>query len=173
LARAGWPPPAVLVANLPYNAATPILLQAIEEPKTIDRAIVMVQKEVARRVVAAAGEEGYGYLTVRVAARAKGRILFDLPPSAFRPRPKVVSSLLEIRPREDPLDPALREHVLTLASLAFRSRRKTLANALSSRGGRRRWEEALAHRGLDARVRGEELSLEDFAALAQGTSPSR
>jgi 16S rRNA (adenine1518-N6/adenine1519-N6)-dimethyltransferase len=167
LADAGWLPPAVLLANLPYNVATPLLLAAAEEPDTIDRAVVTVQREVARRFVASPGEEGYGYLSVRVAARARGRILFDLPPSAFRPRPKVVSSVLELRPRPDPLDPALRDRVLPLASLAFRSRRKTLANALASLGGRRRWEEALAQLGFDPRVRGESLWLEDFVALAK------
>ena len=166
LERAGWAPPAVLLANLPYNVATPILLAAIEEPTAINRAVVTVQREVARRFVARPGEEGYGYLSVRVAAGATGRILFDLPPSAFRPRPKVVSSVVEIRPRPDRLDSAVLGRVLEVASFAFRSRRKTLANALSPLGGRGRWEEALARRGLDPRVRGEELSLEDFVALA-------
>jgi 16S rRNA (adenine1518-N6/adenine1519-N6)-dimethyltransferase len=166
LGKAGWEPPAVLLANLPYNVATPILLAAIEEPGTIDRALVTVQREVAQRFIARPGEDGYGYLSVRAAASARGRILFDLPPSAFRPRPKVVSSVLELRPRRDPLDPAVRTRLLEVASLAFRSRRKTLVNALSSMGGRSRWEEALADRGLDRRVRGENLSLEDFVALA-------
>jgi 16S rRNA (adenine1518-N6/adenine1519-N6)-dimethyltransferase len=167
LERAGWEPPAILLANLPYNVATPILLAALEEPGTIDRTVVTVQREVARRFVARPGEEGYGYLSVRAAAAATGRVLFDLPPSAFRPRPKVVSSVLEMRPRRDRLDPVVRRQVLEVASLAFRSRRKTLVNALSSLGGRGRWEEALVGRGLDPRVRGENLSLDDFVALAR------
>jgi 16S rRNA (adenine1518-N6/adenine1519-N6)-dimethyltransferase len=172
LEKAGWKPPAVLLANLPYNVATPILLAAIEEPGAIDRAVVTVQREVARRFIALPGEDGYGYLSVRTAASARGRILFDLPPSAFRPRPKVVSSVLELCPRRDPLDPAVRTRLLKMASLAFRSRRKTLVNALSPMGGRSRWQEALANRGLDPRVRGENLSLEDFVALARPAGSS-
>jgi 16S rRNA (adenine1518-N6/adenine1519-N6)-dimethyltransferase len=172
LAQAGFSPPAVLVANLPYNVATPILLAAIEEPRAIERAVVTVQREVARRLVAKPGTKDYGYLTVRVATAARARVLFDLAPGAFRPRPKVVSSVVELERREDPLAPGLRDRVLRVASLAFRSRRKTLANALAPMGGRTRWEAALAQRGLDTRVRGEELSLEDFIAMAQVGPPS-
>lgn len=158
--------PAVLVANLPYNVATPILSAAIAEPGAIARCVATVQKEVAQRFAAKPGSEHYGYLSVRTAAWARARILFDLPPGAFRPRPKVTSSVLELTPREDPLDPATRDRILTLASLAFRSRRKTAANALASEGGRASWEAALAAAGLDPRARAENLSLEDYATLA-------
>ena len=99
LAQAGHDGPAVLVANLPYNVATRILSAALEQPETIRRAVATVQAEVARRFLAVPGQEGYGYLSVRTAARATGRILFDLPPAAFRPRPKVRSSVLELTPR--------------------------------------------------------------------------
>jgi 16S rRNA (adenine1518-N6/adenine1519-N6)-dimethyltransferase len=167
LEEAGLDGPAVLVANLPYNAATPILLAAVEEPRAVHRAVATVQREVARRFTAKPGDEGYGYLSVRVAAYARARVLFDLPPSAFRPRPKVVSSVLELRPLEEPIGPALRDRALSLASLAFQFRRKTLANALARLGERGRWEAALERQGLNPRARGEELSLEDYAAVAQ------
>jgi 16S rRNA (adenine1518-N6/adenine1519-N6)-dimethyltransferase len=93
-------------------------------------------------------------------------VLFDLPPSFFRPRPKVVSSVLELTPRTPPLDPVLRHRAVALASLAFRSRRKTLGNALASEAPRARWEECLRDLGKSPSARAEELSLEDFLALA-------
>lgn len=166
LAGAGLTAPAVLVANLPYNVATAILTRALEEPESISRIVATVQREVARRFVARAGSEHYGYLSVRAAAFARGRILFDLPPGAFRPRPKVESSVLELTPLEAPLGPVRRGRALGLASLGFRARRKTLANALASAAPRETWEKALAEIGQDARVRAEELSIEDYLALA-------
>lgn len=163
----GWPGPAVLLANLPYNVATPILSRAVEESGAISRAVATVQREVARRFAARAGDEDYGFLSVRAAAFARARILFDLPPSAFRPRPKVVSSVFELSPRTPRLEPALRTRALALASLGFQSRRKTLANALSAAGPRGAWAEALDAIGRGARARAEELSLEDFLELAR------
>jgi 16S rRNA (adenine1518-N6/adenine1519-N6)-dimethyltransferase len=155
------------VANLPYNAATPILFAALESGGRLRRAVATVQREVARRFVARPGQEGYGYLSVRAAALAEGRILFDLPPGAFRPRPKVTSSVLELVPKPEPAEPDLVRRALTLASLGFNARRKTLANALSSAAPRGSWESALAQLGKSPRVRAEELSLDDFLALAR------
>ncbi len=167
LAGFGWEGPAVLIGNLPYNAATPILSRAIEEPQAISRAVATVQREVARRFAAGPGAAEYGYLSVRAAAFARPRLLFDLPPSAFRPRPRVVSSVLELSPRTPALDPILRRRALGLASLGFRSRRKTLANALRAAGPRTVWEEALTAIGKSAKARAEELSLEDYLELAR------
>ncbi|HKD16383.1 MAG TPA: 16S rRNA (adenine(1518)-N(6)/adenine(1519)-N(6))-dimethyltransferase RsmA [Thermoanaerobaculia bacterium] len=171
LDAASCPAPAVLVANLPYNVATPILTAAIESPETIRRSVATVQREVARRFVARPGEDGYGYLSVRVAAHATGRVLFDLPPGAFRPRPKVWSSVLELEPRADAPDPGLVRRALCLASLGFNARRKTLGNALASAGPRSDWEERLAGLGRGPRTRAEELSLDDFLFLARDWRP--
>ncbi len=168
LAAAGCDGPATLVANLPYNAATPILAAAIEAPETIRRVVATVQREVARRFIARPGDDAYGYLSVRAAAYASGRILFDLPPGAFRPRPKVVSSVLELTPRLEPIEPGQRRRALALASLGFNARRKTLANALSPAAPRAHWERALEALGKSTQARAEELSLEDFLALARG-----
>jgi len=168
LAAAGAAGPALLVGNLPYNVATPILTSALEAPAVIRRAVATVQREVARRFLAKPGEDAYGYLSVRTAARATGRILFDLPPGAFRPRPKVHSSVLELVPRPDVAEPELLRRALCLASLGFNARRKTLPNALSSAAPRAEWEEALTRLGKDPRVRAEELGLDDFLALARG-----
>jgi 16S rRNA (adenine1518-N6/adenine1519-N6)-dimethyltransferase len=171
LEAAGHPGPAVLVANLPYNVATPILVAAIEAPEVIRRSVATVQREVARRFVARPGDEAYGYLSVRAAAHATGRVLFDLPPGAFRPRPKVFSSVLELVPRAAALDPELVRRALCLASLGFNARRKTLGNALSSAGPRAEWERALEAIGKTSRARAEELGLEDFLALARDWRP--
>jgi 16S rRNA (adenine1518-N6/adenine1519-N6)-dimethyltransferase len=167
LALAGWEGPAVFVANLPYNAATPILLAALQEPDAITRAVVTVQREVGRRLCARPGSDAYGYLSVSTAAFARARILFDLPPGAFRPRPKVTSSVVELVPRSPAIEVGLRERAIGLASLGFRSRRKTLANALSTAGARADWERALAAIGKEPRVRAEELSLDDYLKLAE------
>ena len=162
---------ALLVANLPYNVATPILVAAIEDRATIRRSVATVQREVARRFVARPGSDDYGYLSVRCAAHATGRILFDLPPGAFRPRPKVMSSVLELTPLAQALDADLVRRALCLASLGFNARRKTLANALSSAAPRARWESGLAALGRAPMARAEELSLEDFLALARDWRP--
>jgi 16S rRNA (adenine1518-N6/adenine1519-N6)-dimethyltransferase len=167
LAEANLPGPAVLVANLPYNAATPILTRALEEPEAISRIVATIQREVAERFLARPGSDAYGYLSVRTAALARGRILFDIPPGAFRPRPKVVSSVLELTPLARALAPALLKRALLLASLGFRLRRKTLPNALTALAPRETWEQALAAIGKGPKVRAEELSFEDYASLAE------
>ena len=171
LSAGDCPGEALLVANLPYNVATPILTAAIEARGAIRRSVATVQREVARRFVARPGDEAYGYLSVRAAAHATGRILFDLPPAAFRPRPKVMSSVLELSPREAPLDPELLRRALCLASLGFNARRKTLANALASAGPRAAWEQALEALGKTPRARAEELALNDYLVLARGWRP--
>ncbi len=169
LAAAGVAGDAVMVANLPYNAATPILFAALEAGGVIRRIVATVQREVARRFVSKPGDDGYGYLSVRAAAFSTGRILFDLPPGAFRPPPKVVSSVLELTPRSSSssAEPELVRRALTLASLGFNARRKTLPNALSSAATRMHWEAALTALGHSPKARAEELSLEDFLALAR------
>ncbi len=165
LAEAGWMPPAVFVSNLPYNVATPVLVRAIEEEGTFRRVVATVQREVARRFAAGPGSEEYGYLSVRAAAFARARVLFDLSPGAFRPRPRVTSSVIELLPRPG-LDREERERALSLASLGFRFRRKTLVNALSSVAGRPEVERALDELGRGPKTRAEELSLADYLALA-------
>ncbi len=172
LEAGGTAGPAILVANLPYNVATPILTAAVEDPGTIRRSVATVQREVARRFIARPGDEQYGYLSVRIAAHATGRILFDLPPGAFRPRPKVFSSVFELVPLPKPLDPDLARRALCLASLGFNARRKTLGNALASAGPRSAWERALEAIGKSPRARAEELSLDDFVALARDWHPA-
>ena len=166
LAERGWTRPAVVVGNLPYNAATPILRSAVRERDAVARIVATVQREVALRLLARPGSEDYGYLSVFMAIFSDGEILFDLPPGAFRPRPNVTSSVVRLRTRQPPADDRTVAHVLELASRAFAARRKTLSNALAGRNGRAPWEAALGAMGKPPTVRAEELSPEDFVALA-------
>ena len=165
LVERGWPGPAVVVGNLPYNAATPILRAAVRESGAVSRIVATVQREVARRMIARPGSDDYGYLSLFMAMFCDVEILFDLPPGAFRPRPNVVSSAVRLRTRPPASEPAV-ERVLEIASRAFGSRRKTLPNALGGSAGRASWERALAEIGRPPTARAEELSPEDFVALA-------
>ena len=161
----GWPLPAVVVGNLPYNAATPILRDAVRESGAVSRVVATVQREVARRMIARPGSDDYGYLSLYMAIFCGAEILFDLPPGAFRPRPKVVSSVVRLRTRR-PADSLSVERVLAVASRAFGARRKTLPNAMGGGADRAAWEAALAAIGKAPTARAEELSPDEFGALA-------
>ncbi len=170
LAEAGLSSPAALVGNLPYNVATPILSSAIEERQAVSRIVATVQREVARRVVARPGDGAYGYLSVRAALFCDAEILFDIPPGAFRPPPKVFSSVLRLVPREPPARGGELETLLRVVSRAFQTRRKTLANALSPMGGRMRWARALGAIGRSEKVRAEELAPGEFLSLLRAAA---
>ena len=172
LAGRGWPVPAVVVGNLPYNAATPILRSAVRESGAVSRVVATVQREVALRLFARPGSRDYGYLSLFMAIFCDGEILFDLPPGAFRPRPNVLSSVVRLRVRH-PADAAEVERVLEIASRAFGSRRKTLPNALGGGSERGPWETALAAIGKSPTARAEELSPADFFALAAAAKAAK
>jgi 16S rRNA (adenine1518-N6/adenine1519-N6)-dimethyltransferase len=154
------------VGNLPYNVGTPILRRVIADANCT-RAVFMLQKEVAERVVAKPGTEAYGYLTLYVQAFASARVLMTLEPRSFHPAPKVRSAVVVL----DPRDPGLtspRDAVLELASASFRMRRKKLVNNLI--GWRERTREqvldAMTRAGINLEARAETLSLRDFDRLA-------
>lgn len=160
-----------VVGNLPYNVSTPILFLlgrwAGRFPALTD-ATLMLQAEVAARLTARAGTGEYGVLTILTALVAEVTPLFDLPPGAFRPVPRVRSSLvrLRFRPPEPPVaHPAL---VSRLVRATFTQRRKTLANGLKAIGASDRVEvgQVLAAAGLDGQRRPETLQLVEFSALA-------
>lgn len=165
---AGAKLPVPLVANLPYESATPMLRAFVRRPEVLSRLVVMVQKEVAERLAARAGDDAYGFLSVDVAAHASARRLFDVPPGEFSPPPRVVSSVVELVPR--PAAPGSAE-ALAVASAGFMARRKTLLNALSGKWGRERSASALADAGVPPTARAEELPLDAFAALARLLGP--
>ena len=172
LAERGWAQPAVVVGNLPYNAATPILRSAVREPDAVSRVVATVQKEVALRLIARPGSGDYGFLSVFMALFSRGEILFDLPPGAFRPRPNVTSSVVRLRTRR-PATGVSPDRVLDIASRAFRSRRKTLPNAVGAGDERALWEAALATIGKGPTTRAEELSPEEFVALASAADAAK
>jgi 16S rRNA (adenine1518-N6/adenine1519-N6)-dimethyltransferase len=165
--QAGLPLPTVVVANLPYNAATAILSRAIEDFVSVSRIVATVQREVARRWVATPGSDDYGYLSVRAALFSRAEILFDIPAGSFQPRPKVVSSVLRLVPKAPPVAGPVLARVLAIASASFQMRRKNLPNALAGIGLRRSWAEALDRCGLSPNSRAEELSAADFVRLEE------
>lgn len=163
LAAAGAEPPVPLVGNLPYESATPMIRAFVRRRDLFSRLVVTIQKEVADRLLARPGEAAYGFLTLDVGAHAASRRLFDVPPGAFSPRPRVTSSVVEFFPREPAAGTA---EALAVASAVFATRRKTLLNGLAPGWGRPRVAAALERLGLSPLARGEELALSSFHALA-------
>jgi 16S rRNA (adenine1518-N6/adenine1519-N6)-dimethyltransferase len=165
--------PTRIVANLPYNIATPLLVSWIVAkpwPPWYDSAILMFQREVAERIVAAPGSKSYGRLSVLVQWRCEARILFDIHPSAFVPPPKVTSSLVRLTPRPDPLpcDRALLENV---TQAAFGQRRKMLRQSLRSLGTDA--SALLSAAGLNPTERAEDIPVAGFVALARALRRQR
>jgi len=165
--------PVRIVANLPYNIATALLVSwvCIEPwPPWYDAAVLMFQREVAERIVAAPGSKSYGRLSVLVQWRCEARILFDVNPSAFVPAPKVTSSLVRILPRAAPLscDRGLLE---TVTKAAFGQRRKMLRQSLRSLGVD--VAALLSTAGLAPTARAEDISVAGFVALAQALAACR
>jgi len=153
------------VGNLPYNVGTPFLRRVIADPN-FRRAVFMLQKEVADRLVAKPGDEQYGYLTLYCRLFASARILMKLDPGSFHPRPKVRSAVVVLDPDRKPYASS---ELLELISTSFRMRRKKLVNNLTGWRGQTR-EETLAmmqRAKIDPNVRAEELSLEVFARLVE------
>ncbi|MPZ57519.1 MAG: 16S rRNA (adenine(1518)-N(6)/adenine(1519)-N(6))-dimethyltransferase RsmA [Rhizobiales bacterium] len=156
-----------VVANLPYNIATALLigwLTAEPWPPWYDRLVLMFQREVAERIVAQPGSKTYGRLSVLAGWRTETRILFDIAPSAFVPPPKVVSSLVELIPRAEPL-PCDRGALERVTAAAFGQRRKMLRQSLRSLGDDP--FVLLAGAGIDPTARAEDVPIAGFVALAQ------
>ena len=157
------------VGNLPYNVATPIVRRVVASEHW-RRAVFMLQKEVADRLVAKAGTEPYGFLTLFVQLYAKARVLMTLDPRSFYPPPKVRSSVVVLEPDRKPY---ASEELIELISAAFRMRRKTLANNLVGWHGLTRNEalEAILRASHSETVRAESLTLENFAELMRYARP--
>lgn len=165
---------AVACANLPYYITTPAIT-ALLESGAFEQVTVMVQKEVAQRICAAPGTAAYSAFTIYVQYHAAAEILFDVPADCFVPRPKVDSAVLRLRPLKEPAVKTQDEKLFfALVRAAFNMRRKTLVNALGpvlgSSMGKEEITELVLSVGLDARVRGERLSLQDFARLADAAA---
>lgn len=165
--------PARIVANLPYNISTHLLIGWLTLdpwPPWYDRMVLMFQREVAERIVAAPGDEAYGRLSVLANWRTKTRILFDIAPTAFVPQPKVVSTVVEFVPRTTP-EPCDVNLLQKVTEAAFGQRRKMLRQSLKSLGYDPRL--LLQSARLDETARAENISIEGFAALARALADMR
>ncbi|MFK5981068.1 MAG: 16S rRNA (adenine(1518)-N(6)/adenine(1519)-N(6))-dimethyltransferase RsmA [Rhizobiaceae bacterium] len=157
--------PAKLVANLPYNIATPLLtgwLLGKTWPPYYSSLTLMFQKEVAERICAQPGEKAFGRLGVLCGWRTDAYIAFDVSPQAFTPPPKVTSSIVNLIPKAEP-DPCESRKLEIVTRAAFGQRRKMLRSSLKILGGQSLLDKA----GIDGQLRAEQLSVSQFAALAQ------
>lgn len=162
------PQPTVVVANLPYNVSVPVLLHLLATFPDWRRGLVMVQSEVADRLVAQPASKVYGVPSAKLAWYAEARRVGTVPPSVFWPVPNVDSGLVEIVRRDPPATTATRVEVFALVDAAFAQRRKMLRSALAPRfGSSAAAGEVLAAAGIDPQARGEVLTIDDFAKLAE------
>jgi 16S rRNA (adenine1518-N6/adenine1519-N6)-dimethyltransferase len=161
-------PPTVVVANLPYNVAVPVLLHLLGTFDSWNRGLVMVQAEVADRLAAKPGSKIYGIPSVKLAWYAAVTRVGAVSPSVFWPIPNVESGLVAIERREQPQTNATRAQVFAVVDAAFGQRRKMLRSALSGlAGSSTAASAAIAAAGLDPQTRGEMLDITDFARIAE------
>ncbi len=158
-----------VVANLPYYVTTPIIGKLIEEELPFESISVMVQKEVADRMVAKPHTKEYGSLTLFVGFYTEPKIMMKVPKTVFMPQPKIDSSVIKLQIRES-LPDTNRDSYFKLVRAAFSKRRKTLINALSTYGleaDKEEIREALKRVNIDETVRGEDLEMDDYIRLAR------
>ncbi len=157
-------------ANLPYYITSPILMKLLESELPFDSITVMVQKEVAQRLCAGAGGKDCGAITVAVAYRGKSELLFTVPADRFYPAPKVDSAVVRIKLyKEKPVVPDDEDTFFAVVRAAFSQRRKTLLNSLSTgfpKIPKERFAEFIAQLGLRPDIRGEKLTVAEFASLS-------
>jgi 16S rRNA (adenine1518-N6/adenine1519-N6)-dimethyltransferase len=161
-------PPRKIVANLPYNIATALLLRWFDHIDAYDSLTLMFQREVAERLVAAPRSPAYGRLSVIVQWLTEPKILFDVPPRAFVPPPKVTSSVVSLIPRPIPLAPAPRAMLEKITAAAFGQRRKMLRSSLKSLGVPA--DRLVESARIVPTARAEELTVVEFCALARALS---
>ena len=157
-----------LVGNLPYNITTPLLFHLLSYAPLIQDMLFMLQKEVAERITATAGEEAYGRLSVMVQYYCQPDILFFVGPNAFTPPPKVDSAIIRLKPYPRP--PFIADDFNLFAEvvrLAFNQRRKTLRNSLRTIVN----EQQLRDLGIDPELRAERLSVQDYVTIANACLP--
>ena len=155
------------VSNLPYSVATPVVIRLLEEAPMVTGALVMVQREVADRLVAGAGSAAYGAPSVRVAYYAHAKVVGNVPRAVFVPAPKVDSALVELVRRDTPpVDVPSRARLFELVRAGFAHRRKMLRRTLPSVLGDRT-ATVLTAAGVDSRLRPESLGLAQWAAIAR------
>ena len=160
--------PFKVVANLPYYITTPIIMSLLESKLPIERLVVMVQKEVALRMVAKPGTKDYGALSVAVQYYTEPDIVLDVPPKSFLPAPAVTSSVIRCVLRDKPPVDVIDEKLFfRVVKAGFAQRRKTFSNTMKTTGlTRDRIEELLAKANIDSQRRGETFTLQEFADVA-------
>lgn len=159
--------PVKIVGNLPYHIATQVLLKMISIKDRFQSLTCMVQKELAERILAKPGNKNYGYFTVLMEyhfLRIKG---WDVPPEVFVPRPKVMSHVMKLAPRDPPCMVPNYQHFVALLKQSFRHRRKTLRNNLKGQGRDLRAAEVFQACRIDPRARPEQVTLEQYCCLAR------
>ena len=160
-----------VVANLPYNVGTTLVMNLLRMPERFKSITVMLQMEVVQRMMADPGSKTYGALSVQVQARALPRFVLKLPPGAFHPPPKVDSAVIQLQvwpaPRIGAATPAVFDKVVRAS---FAHRRKTLRNSLSGSWGREKADAALQLSGIDGSRRAEQLSVDAYVALADAVT---
>jgi 16S rRNA (adenine1518-N6/adenine1519-N6)-dimethyltransferase len=162
------PPPTAFVANLPYNVAVPVVLHVLETFPSVDSGLVMVQAEVADRIVAPPGSRTYGAPSVKIGWYAEARRAGSIGRNVFWPAPNVDSALVRLVRRPPPKTAASREEVFATVDAAFAQRRKSLRAALSGWAGSAALaEQCLRAAGIDPAARGESLDVGAFARLAE------
>jgi 16S rRNA (adenine1518-N6/adenine1519-N6)-dimethyltransferase len=162
--------PARLIANLPYNVATPIVMEVLAG-EAIRDIFVMVQREVGERWVAGPGDPLYGAVSVKIALAAAAELVAAVPPTVFHPVPRVESVTVRLTRRPDAPDRPTRAGVGRVVDVAFAQRRKTLRNALRPLAERGAIEAALRATGLPETARAQELDVDDFVRLAAALGP--
>lgn len=161
------PQPTALVANLPYNVAVPVVLHLLQHLPSLRSVLVMVQLEVAERLVAGPGSRVYGVPSVKAAWYAEASAAGRIGRSVFWPAPNVDSGLVRMVRRDPPVTTATRSEVFAVVDAAFAQRRKTLRAALAGWAGNApRAEQILRAAGVDPTLRGERLGVSEFAAIA-------
>jgi 16S rRNA (adenine1518-N6/adenine1519-N6)-dimethyltransferase len=158
---ASLPAPRKILANLPYNVATPLVCDLLDFVPAVERMLVMVQREVAERLCAPAGSDAYGAVSVKVAYWATARIAGTVPASVFVPRPKVESALADIRRRPSPAVDVAPEPLFQLVRTAFGQRRKMLRRSLATVVAPEVFDAA----AIDSQRRPEELDVAEWGAL--------
>jgi 16S rRNA (adenine1518-N6/adenine1519-N6)-dimethyltransferase len=161
------PPPRRIVANLPYNIATVLLLRWLKQIGEYDSLTLMFQKEVAERLVAVPRSKSYGRLSVMTQWLTQPKAMFDIPPRAFVPAPKIVSTVVQLIPRPNPLAPADPATLERVTAAAFGQRRKMLRQSLKPLGDP---ETLFAATGIVGTQRAEELDVIAFCALARAVT---
>jgi len=164
------PSPRACVSNLPYNVAVPVVVRLLEEAETVERILVMVQREVGERLAAGVGDPQYGAVSVKVAYFAEAQVVGFVPPTVFMPKPKVDSALVRLRRRSaPPVSVPSADGLFTLVRAGFAQRRKMLRRSLTPVLGDAT-PDVLAAAGVAPTARAEALGLDDWAAVARSAA---